>query len=164
MILYLRAFPGDSVVKNPPANARDTGDLGLIPGLGSSPGGGHGLGWSLGTVFSGKGEEGAVGNQSGVLVQVWAGRLASRVMVEHRKVDPHSCLRVLVWGTVSPPPPVLIPRLSAGNESQSTGQDVSALLKSKEVSKARLKGAETANATVGTYISTFYHLSYHQIL
>lgn len=80
------------------------------------------MGWSLGTVFSGKGEEGAVGNQSGVLVQVWAGRLASRVMVEHRKVDPHSCLRVLVWGTVSPPPPVLIPRLSAGNESQSTGQ------------------------------------------
>lgn len=63
-----------------------------------------------------------VGNQSGVLVQVWAGRLASRVMVEHRKADPHSCLRVLVWGTVSPPPPVLIPRLSAGNESQSTGQ------------------------------------------
>ena len=27
------------VVKNPPANA---GDVGLIPGLGSSPGGGHG--------------------------------------------------------------------------------------------------------------------------
>ena len=27
------------VVKNPPANA---GDMGLIPGLGSSPGGGHG--------------------------------------------------------------------------------------------------------------------------
>ena len=32
-------FPGDSVVKNPPANA---GDMGLIPGLGRSPGGGHG--------------------------------------------------------------------------------------------------------------------------
>ena len=28
-------FPGDSVVKNPPANARDTG---LIPGLRRSPG------------------------------------------------------------------------------------------------------------------------------
>lgn len=27
-----------------------------------------------------------------------------------------------MWGTVSPPPPVLIPRLSAGNKSQSTGQ------------------------------------------
>ena len=25
------------VVKNPPANARDTGDAGLIPGLGRSP-------------------------------------------------------------------------------------------------------------------------------
>ena len=32
-------FPGDSVVKNPPANA---GDVGLIPGLGRSPGGGNG--------------------------------------------------------------------------------------------------------------------------
>ena len=32
-------WPGDSVVKNPPANA---GDMGLIPGLGRSPGGGHG--------------------------------------------------------------------------------------------------------------------------
>ena len=31
-------FPGDSVVKNPPANARD---IGLIPGSGRSPGGGH---------------------------------------------------------------------------------------------------------------------------
>ena len=30
------------MVKNLPANARDTGDLGLIPGLGSSPGGGKG--------------------------------------------------------------------------------------------------------------------------
>ena len=31
-------FPGDSVVKNPPANA---GDMGLIPGLGRSPGEGN---------------------------------------------------------------------------------------------------------------------------
>ena len=29
-------------VKNPPANAGDTGDVGLIPGSGRSPGGGHG--------------------------------------------------------------------------------------------------------------------------
>ena len=27
-------FPGGTVVKNPPANAGDAGDLGLIPGLG----------------------------------------------------------------------------------------------------------------------------------
>ena len=26
-------FPGGSLVKNPPANARETGDVGLIPGL-----------------------------------------------------------------------------------------------------------------------------------
>ena len=30
------------VVKNPPANAGNTGDTGSIPGLGRSPGGGHG--------------------------------------------------------------------------------------------------------------------------
>ena len=30
------------VVKNPPANAGDMGDMCLIPGLGRSPGGGHG--------------------------------------------------------------------------------------------------------------------------
>ena len=29
------------VVKNPPANAGDTGEAGLIPGLGKSPGGGN---------------------------------------------------------------------------------------------------------------------------
>ena len=31
--------PGGSVVKNPPANARDVSTLGSIPGLGRSPGG-----------------------------------------------------------------------------------------------------------------------------
>ena len=30
------------VLKNPPANARDIGDVGLIPGLGRSPEGGNG--------------------------------------------------------------------------------------------------------------------------
>ena len=30
------------MVKNPPANAGDMRDVGLIPGLGRSPGGGHG--------------------------------------------------------------------------------------------------------------------------
>ena len=30
------------VVKNPPANAGGIKDMGLIPGLGRSPGGGHG--------------------------------------------------------------------------------------------------------------------------
>ena len=37
-----RGFPGGSVVKNPPTNAGDIRDMGLIPGLGRSPGGGHG--------------------------------------------------------------------------------------------------------------------------
>ena len=35
-------LPKGSVVKNPPANAGDTGDVGLIPVLGRSPGGGNG--------------------------------------------------------------------------------------------------------------------------
>ena len=35
-------FPGGSVVKNLPANARDIRDAGLITGSGRSPGGGHG--------------------------------------------------------------------------------------------------------------------------
>ena len=32
-------FPGGSVVKNPPTNSGDNGDVGLIPGWGRSPGG-----------------------------------------------------------------------------------------------------------------------------
>ena len=35
-------FRDGSVVKNPAANAGDTGDMGLIPGSKRSPGGGHG--------------------------------------------------------------------------------------------------------------------------
>ena len=30
--LVMKSFPGGSVVKNPPANAGDPGDTGLIPG------------------------------------------------------------------------------------------------------------------------------------
>ena len=37
-----KAFQVASVVKNLPANARDTRDTGLIPGLERSPGGGNG--------------------------------------------------------------------------------------------------------------------------
>ena len=39
---FQHKFPGSSVVKNPPANAGDTRDMGLIPELGRSPGGGNG--------------------------------------------------------------------------------------------------------------------------
>ena len=38
-------FPGDVVVKNLPANARDAGDPGSIPGLERSPGGRKGKLW-----------------------------------------------------------------------------------------------------------------------
>ena len=43
IMVYCRmGFPGDSVVKNPPANAEDAGDESSISGLGRSPGGGNG--------------------------------------------------------------------------------------------------------------------------
>ena len=35
----IQGFPGDSVVKNPPANAGDIRDASSIPGSGRSPGG-----------------------------------------------------------------------------------------------------------------------------
>ena len=41
-VWYQRDFPGGSVVNNLLANARDTGDVGSIPGLGRAPGVGIG--------------------------------------------------------------------------------------------------------------------------
>ena len=40
--VHTPGFPGGSVVKNPPANAGDTGDAVSTPGLGRSPGEGNG--------------------------------------------------------------------------------------------------------------------------
>ena len=42
MGIQFLGFPSGAVVKNPPANAGDTGDVGSIPGSGRSPGGGNG--------------------------------------------------------------------------------------------------------------------------
>ena len=42
IIRRLYVVPGGSVIKNPPANAGDTRDTGLITGWGISPGGGKG--------------------------------------------------------------------------------------------------------------------------
>ena len=41
MIILLVGFPGGSVVKNPPANAEAMGNVGSVPGLRRSPGGGN---------------------------------------------------------------------------------------------------------------------------
>ena len=41
-LLYPGGFPGGSVVKNLPANAGDTRDMGSISGWGRFPGGGNG--------------------------------------------------------------------------------------------------------------------------
>ena len=35
-VLHIQGFPTGSVVKNPPANTGDTGDMGSIPGSGGS--------------------------------------------------------------------------------------------------------------------------------
>ena len=40
-MLFMASLTAQTV-KNPPANAGDVRDRGLIPGLGRSPGGGHG--------------------------------------------------------------------------------------------------------------------------
>ena len=40
--MTLIGFPGGSVVRNLPANARDAGNVGLISGLERPPGGGNG--------------------------------------------------------------------------------------------------------------------------
>ena len=42
-MLYVQGFLGGSVGKEFTCNVRDKGDVGLIPGLGRSPGGGHGI-------------------------------------------------------------------------------------------------------------------------
>ena len=42
ILLTLLGFLGDSVAKNPPADAGEAGDMGLIPGSGISPGEGNG--------------------------------------------------------------------------------------------------------------------------
>ena len=42
LLQLLLGFPGGSVVKNPPANAGDAGEAGLIPGSERSPGEGNG--------------------------------------------------------------------------------------------------------------------------
>ena len=39
---FTRGFPGDSVVKTPPASVGDPGNKGSIPGSGRSPGEGNG--------------------------------------------------------------------------------------------------------------------------
>ena len=40
-LCYSLGFPGGAVVKNPPANEGDVRDVGLISGLGRSPGEGN---------------------------------------------------------------------------------------------------------------------------
>ena len=52
------------VVKNPPAKARDSGDVGLIPGLERSPGGEHGNPFLYSCLENPRGQRSLVGLQS----------------------------------------------------------------------------------------------------
>ena len=47
-------FPNGQVVKNPPVNAGDMSDMGLIPELGRSPGGWHGYPFQYSCLDRGK--------------------------------------------------------------------------------------------------------------
>ena len=42
LLIYVKDFPGGTVVKNLPARARDVRDPGSVPESGRSPGGGNG--------------------------------------------------------------------------------------------------------------------------
>ena len=42
IVIQKGGFPGDSVIKNMPANTGDIRDVGLIPGSGRAPGGAYG--------------------------------------------------------------------------------------------------------------------------
>ena len=42
LVGFPRGFPGGAIVKNPPANVEDKGNMDLIPGLGRSLGEGNG--------------------------------------------------------------------------------------------------------------------------
>ena len=69
------SFPGAAMVKNPPANAGDTGDMGLIPGSGRSPGGGNFQSSSLAWRIPWTREPGklqSMGLQSGTRLSNWA--------------------------------------------------------------------------------------------
>ena len=53
------------MVKNLPANARDLGDVGLMPGSGRSPGGGHGNPLQYSSLEHPHGQRSVVGHSPG---------------------------------------------------------------------------------------------------
>ena len=57
--MVLRVSQVALVVKNPPANAGDIRDIGSIPGLGRSPGGGHGNPFQYSCLANPHGQRGA---------------------------------------------------------------------------------------------------------
>ena len=66
-------FPGGTVVKNPPANAGDSRDVGLIPGSGRCPGVGNGnpLQYSC---LENHGQRGLLGSKLRVCYSPWGAK------------------------------------------------------------------------------------------
>ena len=62
--MVLRVSQVAIVVKNPPANAGDIRDRGSIPGLGRSPGGGHGNPFQYSCLANPHGQRSLVGRSS----------------------------------------------------------------------------------------------------
>ena len=62
--MVLRVSQVAIVVKNPPANAGDIRDIGSIPGLGRSPGGGHGNPFQYSCLANPHGQRSLVGRSS----------------------------------------------------------------------------------------------------
>ena len=62
--MVLRVSQVALVVKNPPANAGDIRDIGSIPGLGRSPGGGHGNPFQYSCLANPHGQRSLVGRSS----------------------------------------------------------------------------------------------------
>ena len=62
--MVLRGSQVVLVIKNPPANAEDIRDMGSIPGLGRSPGGGHGNTFQYSCLANPHGQRSLVGHSS----------------------------------------------------------------------------------------------------
>ena len=58
---FIDGFPGSTSVKNHPANVGDLRDPGSIPGLGRSPGGGHGNPFQYSCLENPHGQQSLVG-------------------------------------------------------------------------------------------------------
>ena len=77
LLLIISGLPVSSLVKNPPANSRDAGDMGLIPGSGRSPGGGNGNPLQYSCL------ENSMDRGAWRLQSMWSQRVGHNLVTEH---------------------------------------------------------------------------------